>query len=428
MNKFIDKNISIISENEEKAYNYLIQEKNLMKKIHDIIYDFIKQKDLVLEKPGKYANFNPVIIYSNNLIVNAFKLTNELAKNFKYISMATEIPYKLIHIKYARKTVATLNKHIMIKNNPCLKTCSLYHFDHEKGFSYIPVEYYMINEYQKYYNDEIDSEVVNKEKEQSRLIIKKLNYYIDLFSKKINNYSSDDINKVKDNFNNDYKDKNYAELQNKLLSLIKKKYLIYGRTLLKIKDKVPHLLYLYFIGDKNTSKEVFNSFKSSGTILSSQVEFILLKDNLLRTLWIINKKDSKYISFFSNSLDYEIIPYKSEKGYRIAHPYVSKRLMLIEIPFLLYNYYMNNLTILYGSRTSLMQIKQVFELLQNEDLSKYNNYMGQYKDPTIFIKLEQNKVRKENPGIVAPYDPLMYKALRGEFKEVKDTKDVTCNN
>lgn len=427
MNEFIDSNFQLIPEKEEEAYKYLKNEEKIMTKLYETAIKFVKNKDLVIKKPNKHKYFEPLFIYTNNLIVNSFLLTNELAKETKYISMTTEIPYKLIYIRYARKVIIKLHKHIMIKNNPCLKTCSLYHFDHGAGLAYVPPEYYMINKYQELYSNEITQADIEEEKIEANNIVKKMDNYISNISSKIHNYNDKEIEKALKSLDDDFKDTNIMNLQKEMLNFIKKNYIVCGRTILKIRNLVPNILYLYFIGDANTGREIFNHFKSKNRILTVQLEFILLMDSLIRTLWVMDKKSNNYVAHFSNSLDYEIIPYKMEKGFRVAHPYVSKRLLLIELPYLIYSSNLNDAEVLLMTKRSLERIRKTFVLLGKENLSSYNKYMGKFKDPTIVKKLEQNKVRQTNPGIVAPYDPTMYKLIHKEYKEVSDVKEATCN-
>ena len=412
MKSFINKNINILDKCIEESYNYIKLDRQNYKKYYKLIEEYVKQKDMVIElydiydEEYNYKNYSdPIIIFTNNIIYNAFELTNLLAKHTSYVAMYTIVPYRIIQIKIDGRIIAVLNRHMLIRKESCAKLCQFYSFIHKNNISYSPPEYFMIRKYPELYNNKITNDTITFHTNVVKHIIKN-----------IKNYVQYDLNKVK-KIKVEKKNKT-PEVEYILNLLIKKKLTFYrfGWTGCIVNT------------DERNSLVSDLQKKYSHQKVRCVSTFIQDNSDIRIQLYDLYINDKKYLRLYNLS-EYEIIPRTKYNEMYVAHPYVINRLLLIDFIFA---YYLRKSV--EKSEELLIQTAKLFNevLYRLEesidcDLSKYNDYVGMYSDKNIDKNIFKiNAVIKDNT-IMPVYMPASYKNKTGSFKEIRKDTGQSCD-
>jgi hypothetical protein len=387
-------------------------------KYYELIEDYVRQQDMIIEDPdiifnkkSDYNNYSDSIqIYTNNLVYNAITLSNILAKENKYTSMHTIIPYRIIQIKVEGRTVAFLNKHLLVRKESCNQVCGFYNFIHKNNLSYSPPEYFMINKYNEWYQQPIDEKIIELDKIYSKEIINNMNRYKKKITEKIKNLPIEEVNEKKE-----VKELGYSEIVQKFID---SNDVIYYRTGF---INTPIGIILNSSQRQELVKELKKKFREAKYVSG------FLQNNYDIHIEVEYINIVKFILKSYNLTDYEVIPY-AKLDVATAHPFVVKRLLLLDFISL---YYLTNSAdharLYYQTIDFIDYIIEVLDKSMNEDLSKYNLYQGSYRDKNIDKSILRVQASIKSDNIMSMYVPEQYRTKTGKYKEIeKRDSDSNC--
>jgi hypothetical protein len=287
-----------------------------------------------------------------------------------------------------------MNRHLQLGINSCNKVCTKYKFINENGSSYVPPEYYMIFKYTEYYNNEITDKIIEEEKAISEVIVKRFDLY-----KNNDAIVNTTINKIK----------NIDEL----MEFFKKYCIICSFSVFKLLYPLPNIdnqvmQVISAIADDDTIEKLKQYMEKRNIKITIQKNNIYEQEINIICYGIINE-DGFSIGKIYNYLSYHIIPYNIIQGFKICHPYINKKHLLLDY-IVTYAFLKTN--------NIIEEIKYYYECLNKEDVKLFNNYAGTYVNPIISKKILTNELLKEinMPG---KYEPAIYYHKNKTYKVIE---------
>lgn len=407
METFINNNLSVLDKRIKESEKYIELDRNRFKKYYELIEDFVKQQDMIIEdesiihsNKSTYDNYSsPIVIFTNNIIHNSFTLSNLLAKQNPYVTMHTVVPYRVIQIKVEGRLIAILNKHMLIRKDSCSKLCQYYNFIHKNNLSYSPPEYFMIRKYSEWYQSSITEDIIKDNSITVNLILKNIDIYIKSL-----------------NFKDIEKEEPSKERQNTQIfieELIKKNKLTFYR-------ETPIIGCIANNKERNELIQAVNR-KYLGRKIKLEQGFIQDNYDIRIRVFHLYIDDIIYLKLYNIS-EYEIIPRRKHKKYGMyeAHPYVCNRLLLIDF---ISSYYLcksvENSKSMASQATELFkEITGRLEYSINCNLEEYNDYTGEYSNKNIDKNIYKINAVVKDDKIMTVYTPIQYKNRTGSFKEI----------